>query len=190
MPSEFAHSWEIFTRFRNTQSTPRIRWRASRRVQSMVVGSSRTCRARPLASRRVRNASCARARAAYAVRGCAVARTDEVLSCSSLLRSREDFVDSYARFRRVRERVKSSFDRRRKWERQRGTDFLARRRTSQDVLRPDESGVYLDGQEARERQRGDTRYAETHLAGGRDQRGSREKEQYQVRMFSAVRVLP
>ena len=49
--------------------------------QSMIVDNSRVCRARPLAalaSRRMRNASCARARAAYAVRGCVVARTDEV----------------------------------------------------------------------------------------------------------------
>lgn len=52
---------------------------------------------------------------------------------------------------------------------------------SQDVFRPDESGVQLDGEEARERQRGDRRAAESRLPGNRGRRGSREKEQHQVR---------
>jgi len=96
--------------------------------------------------------------------------------------SREDFGDSYALFRRVRERVTSSFDQKEEVrKRDREERFLSRWRTLQDVLWLDESGVYLDGQEARERQRrADTRYAETYFAGGWDQRGSREKEQYQV----------
>lgn len=69
-------------------------------------------------------------------------------------------------------------------EKEKGADLGAPSsptRGRQDVLRPDEPGVQLDGQEARERQRDDTRRAETDVAGRRDQRGPREKEQYQVR---------
>lgn len=166
----------------------RIRRRASRRVQSMGVEAALVrgpvAQGRlALTSRRMRDASCARARAAYAVRGCAVARTDEVFLHPPSLRSRESLGDASGSIpgeyvgekRRVRSREEV---RERSW-----LQPSSPTRVLQDVLRPDEPGVHLDGQEARERRRGDTRRAaEADVPDrSRGQRGPREKEQYQVR---------
>lgn len=151
----------------------------------MVGGGWRACRARPggvsvaTGARRELRACTCRLR-------------------SSWLRCREDgrsicyhsgparaSVTFPVRFRWIRKREESSssslFDRGRKWERKKERKrSRARRRTSQHVQRPDESGVQLDGQEARERQRDDSRRAQTDVPGCRDQRGSREEEQHQV----------
>lgn len=170
--SHLMHNHDLYSESRRYRWLPLVR-------QSIVQGHP------ALASRWLRRASCACTRVSYTVRGSAIARTAEIIQYSSSLRSREGFGDVRAWYLISTQVGDRPYGRRRKWERGADSSRARRKRTSQYVLQSNnrsESDVQLDGQEAREWQRGDTR-AETRLSGCRERGGSREKEQYQVHIF-------